>query len=261
MKIASLSLFILSFLVKSSVLAQLEFGIGHIRETSFLNGTNQVFVGDSIIFIDSESTTNPFGVINEVRNDLRMSFFCTYTLKSVTPNLKFQISLFYDKKWSTLYLVRLTDRENSFNAYHPIFLSKGTLFFPVNLQFTPFNNYSFLGLAFIKKLNLELGLGPAFHIGNNAQRIDYDLGLENNRRDPVYYETWYQYQKNAHKTFTWNYSLSVSTKIYKSFGLQITSSGNFGSFTKPFDVYGNEYDVPLKRRSVALFLTYEFDLP
>lgn len=239
---------------------KIQFGLGLNREVTFIDGENQLFIGDSIFFENDEIVRNPLSLNGPVRADPRLQLFLGYTIVD-NNRLNANVSLFFDKKWTTLFLIRLFDDPQPPFAgivYTP-YITRTTFFFPLQLEYSPFESTK-INTGLIRNLELKGGMGPSFHVGSNAQRIDYDLGLSNDRKDPIYYETWYQFQKNAYKIITWNYTWSVSTKIYKSLGIQLTSNGNFGSVTKPIEVFGEKYRIPIKRRSAVLFLTYEFNL-
>ena len=64
----------------------------------------------------------------------------------------------------------------------------------------------------LKTIELSAGIGTALYLGNIASRIDgYVLGLANNREDPLYYEAYYQFARNSHRTMTINYNWLVAT--------------------------------------------------
>jgi len=233
----------------------LEFGLGLKSESYTLLGSNVVYINDSILFLNEESVKNP--LYGPIKNDPGLIVFINYTIQD-KRKVKLVSSLFYNRQWSRIALLRISDRPTVPSINYFPGNAKYTIFLPLQVEFSPFEDWGlFSSIAPIKTFRVKFGAGPSFHWGTIASRIDgFGLNLANKREDPFYYETYYQFQKNAYKGITYNYNWSLATDLTRSFGLQLTGSGSFGSITKPFSVFGNEYEVPIIRRGLALFVTY-----
>lgn len=258
-KIFLLILVLISYWATSQ---QITVGTGLVTDSYTLIGSNPVYLTDSILFANYETFSNPAN--GTVRGDSRLSIFIS--TETITKNSwSIGIGLFYSRKYPQISLGRVVDGPNTIfpiTYYNPL-IAKSTFYVPINAGFHPFQKWQmFSGIRPIRNLKVEVGVGPSFHFGNITSRIDgFELNLDNNREDPEYYEIYFQFGRNAHKSLTFDYNLVVQTNIYRSFGVKLMGSGSLGSVTKPFEVFGTEYNVPIQRRAVALFLTYEFDIP
>ena len=237
----------------------LEFGFGFNREITFLDGgVDAVVLEDSTFFLNDESVTSPF---QGGRADPRANLFVKWIFLE-RERFSFSTSLFYQTKWSTLLSMRLSDDPQRPNpgGVRPVWVSKHAFFTPLQVRWTPFTGKPSRRVKpLIESIRLGAGIGPTFLFGDEyrSRRIDhYDLGLLNDRKDPFYYEAYYQFQENSHKSITLDYNISFSFRIWEKIGVQFTNNGSFGRITKPFKVFGKTYNVPIIRRGLALFLTY-----
>ncbi|MCP4460755.1 MAG: hypothetical protein GY816_22450 [Cytophagales bacterium] len=254
MRILSVVIFILGNYLLSAQLP-LEFGLGLKSESYTLMGANVVNINDSIFFSNEESFKNP--IHGTIRNDPGLIFFINYALHD-KGKVKLVSSLFYNRQWGRVVMTRLADIPTVLSTnYFPGF-AKYTIFLPLQMEVSPFEGWGiFSSVTPLKTLRIRVGAGPSFHWGSIASRIDgFGLNLSGNREDPLFYETYYQFEDKAHRGITLNYNWSVKSDLIKSFGLQVTGSGSFGSVTKPFRVFGEKHYVPIQRRGLALFVTY-----
>ena len=229
-------------------------GLGFTYDAYTLSKSNPVFINDSIFFVDEESISNPIN--GPIRSDSRETIYIeSHILKKERANLS--LALYYSRQWPSITLVRLSDRINPvFTASYSPSIAKSELFLPVNANIQPFSK-----IKLLKKISIGVGIGPSIKFGNIATRIDYDLNLRNKRKDSVYYETHYQFAKNAFKTLTFNYNWSMQLELTKRINFRIAGRGSIGSVTKPFNVFGERHKVPLRRRGLVYLITYSFSLP
>jgi len=234
-------------------------GVGMGFDSYTIRGTNEIFITDSIAFGNNEVFSNPLQ--GPIVNDARAHVFVQRDFIDLNK-IRLGSGLYFSRQWVTINIARRTDDATSpfpYISYRPV-LAKYTFFTPIHVSTNPFAPNSFIPIKnFLNSLKLSAGFGPSFHLGNITTRIDgFVLNLENNREDPFYYETYYQFGTSAHRAITFNYFWSVSLAVFKSFGLEVMGSGSIGSVTKPFSVFGNEYTIPVQRRGLAAFLTYSF---
>ena len=235
----------------------LEFGFGFNREITFLDGgVDEVVLEDSTFFLNDESVKSPF---QGGRADPRANLFVKWIFLE-RERFSFSTSLFYQTKWSTLLSMRLYDDPQRLTpgSRRLIGVPKHSFFTPLQVRWTPFTGKRSRRVRpLIESIRLGAGIGPTFLFGDDSYRIDDDyLGLLNNRKDPFYYEAYYQFQKNSLKSISLEYNISFSFRIWEKIGVQFTNNGSFGRITKPFKVFGKTYNVPIIRGGLALFLTY-----
>ncbi len=240
---------------------QISVGAGLVTDSYTLIGSNPHYVTDSILFTNYEAFVNPIN--GTVRGDSRESIYVSAELFS-SEKLSVSAGVYYSRKYPQISLGRVADDPNTVFPiiyYRPV-MPKYNFYLPVNLGVSPFSKWQmFSKIGPIKDLRIEVGVGPSFHFGNITSRIDgFDLNLDNNREDPEYYEIYYQFGRNAHRSFTFDYNLVVQTNVYRNLGVKLMGSGSLGSVTKPFTAFGNSYDVRVRRRALAVFLTYEVSL-
>jgi len=231
-----------------------EFGIGFGRGGHFFRpGRSYIALSDSVII--SDNTDAPVaGVLFPLKHtriniDPTAKAFVRYTLMEKKP-FTFHISLFYYRKWMNINLHRL-NHNPLFGGYttNVPFVASNTFYFPAHVSFHP-----------VRFFRLRAGAGPAFHIGGlKSGRIGFTAG-PNNNRDFFYNEAYYQLQR-IHRRVTFNYSLEASLDIFNSgLSLSFMQMGSIGKVVNDLEVFGTAYDVPAKWESLALFISYHFDL-
>ena len=146
--------------------------------------------------------------------------------------------------------------------YRPV-VARSEIFVPIQLSITPFDNVGlFASSGLFRSISIGLGIGPSLNFGNITSRIDgFELNLRNRREDPLYYEVYYQFGRKAFRTLVFNYTWSLQADLLWRFKLRMAGQGSLGDVTEPFDVFGKQYQVSLKRRGLAFFLIYSFDFP
>ena len=230
-------------------------GLGFTYDAYALSKSNPVFINDSIFFVDEESISNPIN--GPIRSDSRETIYIeSHILKKERANLS--LALYYSRQWPSVRMARLGDQPGPprVSVSHSPVVAKSEILLPVNANIQPFSK-----IKLLKKISIGVGIGPSIKFGNIATRIDYDLNLRNKRKDSVYYETHYQFAKNAFKTLTFNYNWSMQLELTKRINFRIAGRGSIGSVTKPFNVFGERHKVPLRRRGLVYLITYSFSLP
>jgi len=245
-----------------------QIGIGNRVDSYTFRGFNTVFIYDSIFIVDEESIFNPFTTARINNNRLhkimygkhsnRQTEFTIYIASQILKKEKANISLalYWSRQWPQLSLGRISDDPDGFPVYYRPSSARTEFFFPVSANVKPFSKVQLL-----KRITVGIGIGPSIYLWNRASRIDYDLLLKNGRKDLVYYETHYQFGKNAFKTLTFNYNWSVQVGLSKRINFSVAGQGSIGSVTKPFTVFGERHKVPLKRRGLVYLFTYSFNIP
>jgi len=230
-------------------------GVGFTYDVYTLSKSNPVFINDSIFFINEEATSNPINGLGLISSDPRSTIYiASQILEKEKANIS--LALYYSKQWPSVIMVRLNER-NSFPASYSPIIAKSEFSLPVSANVKPFSK-----IKFLKRITFGVGIGPIIKFGNIASRIDgYSLNLKNNREDSVYYETYYQFSKNAFKTLTFNYNWSVQVELSKRINFSVAGRGSIGSVTKPFTVFSERHKIPLKRRGLVYLFTYSFNIP
>jgi len=232
-----------------------QIGIGNRADSYTFSGFNPVFINDSIFFINEEATSNPINGLGLISSDPRSTIYiASQILKKEKANIS--LALYWSRQWPQLALGRISDNPDRSPIYYRPSSARTELFFPVSANVKPFSN-----IQLLKRITVGIGIGPSIYLWNRASRIDYDLLLKNGRKDPVYYETHYQFGKNAFKTLTFNYNWSVQVGLSKRINFSVAGQGSIGSVTKPFTVFGERHKVPLKRRGLVYLFTYSFNIP
>ena len=256
-------IFFLIFLVSTLLFGQTtQFGFGLRTDSYTILGNSPIHITDSILVANYESISNPAN--GTIRGDARFTFFLE---RQVIEGQRGTISVAinYSRQWPQIGIGRVVDDPTSpfpVTFYTPV-VARSEIFVPIQASVKPFDDMGmFSSIRLLKSVSLGMGIGPSLNFGRLTSRIDgYELNLRNKREDPQYYETYYQFGINSFRTLVFNYIWFVQTELFWRINLRIAGQGSLGSVSKPFSVFGEKYQVPLKRRGLAFLLTYSFTLP
>lgn len=238
-----------------------QIGLGLVHDLTYLDGVDQVVVGDSLFF-----TNGPGGKKHSFFSDPRFSGFLKWSFLS-TKSFDLSISAVYSKKYTNVTLWRTSEFQTATGqAGHndfTIFQVRNALFIPVQVRFKPFGYLSDIeNFKPLTEFSISFGGGPVF--SDNAlspgERNEFSPGLLNQRMDPLFTEFMHQFIHQNQRITTFDYSVALETEIVWGLGLQAMWSGSVGTVSKPIRVIGYHGEIPLKRRSMQFFLTYSFDL-
>jgi len=234
-------------------------GIGFQFDAFTLRQGTPQFISDSIFFQDTENlVSNPLQ--GQPRNDPSITLFAS---KRLLDHESFSIvgAMHFNRQYISIQINRLLDDPGRIGYFgHIPITSVYSFVFPVNFTFQPFSSFPNIGRRkpFWNKLQVFGGLGPGIHFRREISLFDFRMPLENNRFDTFYAEVYNQFQNESHRNFTLSYNFGIELSLHKSLGLRLVSSGSVGSVMKGFEAQGKKLFVPILRRSLGIFLTYDF---
>ena len=181
-----------------------------------------------LFFSNIEIARNPLNT--RARADPRVMAFLHYAIFK-KQKLQISTSLYFGRRWSSLFLVRLFDFTGAPapGTFFTVSVARFSFYVPAQFDWKPFKDNQ---LGLLSSVTISAGIGPNFLLGDNSQRINFDLGLLNDRGDDLFFETWYQFQKKSHRRVTFDYTVSFAIDIFRDIGVQLNLGGNLGDITK-----------------------------
>lgn len=249
-------------LLSNAIFAQsrFQFGLGFVDDLTYLQGVDRLVVEDSIFF-----TNAPEGRRHSIFSDPSLSAYVKWSFLG-NEHVDLSVSLVHSKKYTTITLWRTSDIAHASGVpQHSDFTVtqvRNAFFIPFHIGLKPFESLRDINrFRPLTDFKISLGGGPVF--SDNAlspgDKTEFSPGLSLQRIDVLFTEYRHQFINQNQRIVTFDYSLAMETEIIHGLGVQALWSGSVGLVSKPIRIPGREPDIPLKRRSMHLFLTYSFE--